>query len=1009
MDKDGNPNQEPSGTDFSRGVEENWKDVKPDFTSSVTGKSGSNNKQSTQSKDSNPAGHQDNIVSKHLNDPKIARGASQYNDIVRDLENNPADVNYTGKGKKKSKGKKGKLSASKVSVGVLVFFVILIVGGIVAVGSPLYQIGSIDYNLQESLGFTGTVGILEKQAEHVVKDEMARGEVPDALAGKLASHGLTVGQVTASGDFVRTNVYVADADKLKDLAVLGHFEVQPEDGELAMLYDNRVIKASEFVAAVESNPVMYAEFSGAIEIGALYYYGEDASQAIADAGGNRSMFADWKDLGSEEKNKEQYNNTLSENINDISSVTLAGITGDDEQAVSRTENSDIAQQGNRNTTTKTLPSPDGASVMFAVENSQEVTKEEGTTETLTDTPSDSTDDSSSSSPSTPAEGSFQTEVSNDDTANTISEIAEKTKDKSPEIATKKATQLLNMLVSSVEPYLAVKSFFAIEEPIQRARITGEGPIHETMDMLYETKKLTYYDVIKKETVESEQPIIATGNFVAAVSKGKFSSAEAASFNRDRSLAVMDFTSTTAGGGNNMSSTQQNFDAILTLTGDPSTGENIITDTTVSSDGQKNSDVVLKIGRDEAADGESMKVLNQTIDLALGHSNLDLLPTIVGGQRITEGGRVVNNFVNTHSIAAMASDQDTMNAFHRETKEVIARKAEAERATKSPFDISSPYTFLGSIVHSMSSALIRNNASTGGTVIGTIADLTNSSVKDTMNSVIADGDDDSYDLTYGDNCEVAPSAANIKADIFCTAQTAISTGYMERGKDEWDNAINQEEYEMFVNTAMDRKTTVGVKSVEACERWREKHSIPIISKLSGIFGGYEACSRSGLENLLSQNGITQASDSGSLADLEAVATGAYYTFSNDNANKEKALELAGYALYDQVSSLLENRTSRAAQIRADYYATHPQDNSKVGRLASISGLSKQEVQVALDYADYLAMIARYNPANRFVFGAPVIERPAEPLIDHANQISSELYMLWHGRTEYDDLRNRIRIG
>jgi hypothetical protein len=115
------------------------------------------------------------------------------------------------------------------------------------------------------------------------------------------------------------------------------------------------------------------------------------------------------------------------------------------------------------------------------------------------------------------------------------------------------------------------------------------------------------------------------------------------------------------------------------------------------------------------------------------------------------------------------------------------------------------------------------------------------------------------------------------------------------------------------------------------------------------------------------------------------------------------------LFDQVSSLLEGGTSKASQIQDEYYAKYPKDNSREGIIARRSGLTKSEVRQALAYADYLTEIAMYNPATRYAFGGLAIEKPKQPLVEHANKVSVDLYALWHGRTEYDDLRGRIRVG
>ena len=847
------------------------------------------------------------VAAESLKNAESEAGGSFYNNgksSMQEGEENPTGFYNSGAQiqlKNKIKTKKfGKFTVAKAGAAISIVFVIALIGvAVVILGTPLFQIGNIDFNLMDALGFTPTVGILEKQAEYVVKDEMAHGKMPDELAGKLAAHGLTVGQVAANGDFVRTNVYIANVDELKDLAVLGNFQVQPSTGELAMLYDGEVITADKFVAAVESNPVMYADYSAALEIGALYYYGRDADGALSSAGVSRSVFGNWVDTGDEEKNKESYREMLEKGINKSFSLTVGGYAG-----IGGGDGSDDSDGGD---------SGGGGSFMESISGGS-------------------------------------------DASGIVNSVAEKTKDYSSDVATMKGAQLLNTVISASEPYLAAADFMAVEESLQRARIEGTGPVHETMDLLYEENEIEYGgDEVKSS-------IITTDNFVAAVSSGKYSKAEAEKFSRDRGLL---------------------------LTGMSDSG--IIRDTAMATSGQSKSEMVLGIGNQVAASQDALRVLDDSIDIALIKSNSDSLASFVGGNRIVEGGAFVNKLINTKAVGAMGSDAATVAAYHREEKEVIARKAEAERATKSPFDISSPYTFMGSVARKIANVSMQGKSgSAGGTVVGAIASLAADSARGIYNTAVADGDDDSYTMTYGDYCETVNSAADVAGDIYCTEKSTISLENMEWGKDEWGDIASETGYEEFVLAGMERQATVGVKSADVCERYKDKFNNwldDLSDKIAGFFGLYTACMR-----------------------IEDVGTGEKYAFSSSNSNSDSVKRYGAYARYDQVASLLEGRTTAAAKIREEYYAKHPQDNSVSGRLARITGLSKDEAEVALAYADYLTMIARYNPATRYAFDGAKIQRvePTELLVEHANRVAVDLYVMWHGRTEYDDLRSRVQV-
>lgn len=812
---------------------------------------------------------------------------------LRKSETSP-DSFFTGKGKQIFQGKKSKFKMNKMSLAVIVIFVALIGATVgVVVGTPIFMIGNIDFNLQDALGFTNTTAILEKQAGYVLSEQMANGEVPDRLAGDFAEHGLMVGQVTANGDFVRTNVFIANAEELKDLAVLGNFQVKPSDGELAMLYNNEIIMADEFVAAVESNPEMYAEYSDALDISARFYYSDDVNNVYNEMGLSRGAFSEWVDTGDEEKNKESFDEILDKILNKSSNL----IVGE-------------ASTGGEN-------------------------GEEGSE----------------------SDSLFETDISGKSSASEVIDSVSKGSSGS------KAAQLLNAAISASEPYLAASAFLAIEEPIQRTRIDGDGPVHEVMNMLNEENKVSYMDVESRTMKDDTNSILTTGNFVSAVSAGKYSLNEAINYSRDRAIKT----------------TQIN---------EP---YNLISNTAVSTDGQKSSKIGLPFNLGGGMNGD-LSMLEDSVDKALIQKNSDLMRSVVGGNRIVEGGSFLSNSINGSTIAAMPSDASTISAYHREVEEVMARKAEAERATKSPFDITSPYTFMGSLAHSIANVAIRNRVGSnevGSSLVGAVADLTNDSAKSIWSSVVADGKDDSYATTFGGYCDTVRSI-NVEGDIYCTAHRTISTSYMNRNSEEWKSSLSGDvddsgnvrdgsELSEFIKNGMGRKATVGVKSADVCQ-----------SSGGGFFSGV-------IRSIL-----------GACVDVNVdVANGSKYTFrEGDSAVKQ----YGGYVLYDTVSSLMNDSVSKVSAYKKKYYEEHPIDNSRAGKIARISGLTKAEAEIALNYADYLVYIAKYNPANRYAFGTDLrVEKPHDVLFEYNNRIAVDLYVMWHGNVEYNDLRNRTQVA
>ena len=116
-------------------------------------------------------------------------------------------------------------------------------------------------------------------------------------------------------------------------------------------------------------------------------------------------------------------------------------------------------------------------------------------------------------------------------------------------------------------------------------------------------------------------------------------------------------------------------------------------------------------------------------------------------------------------------------------------------------------------------------------------------------------------------------------------------------------------------------------------------------------------------------------------------------------------LASYARYDITSSIINGTRSEMATIIDDYYDKHPLDNSPEGWLARVSGLTKDEARVAINYSNYLTMIANYNPTTRYAFGGKIIEKPYKLELIDGSGVDSSIYLAWFGRVEFFDIRNR----
>ena len=868
-----------------RGMETAEKDIRPDFLQTTD----KNQEKEKKSKDAaeNLGAMEKKAVSGSKSKDSDSGSVVNKGGIGIGTENGEENSFFSGTGRAKGVGKikkgRGKFGFGKMSAGA--FIALGLVAAIAAVGSmgtPLMMIGALDYNLQRALGFSFTSAILEKQAEYITGEMLSKGQVPDGYAADLAAAGLMVGQVTAKGDFVRTNVYVADADKIKELATVSTgFQTVGSEGELSVLFDGNVTSAKDFVLAVESNPKMYAAYSKAANVSSRYYYGSNVNKVYQDMGISRDSFANWKSVGDQKLDQESFDTMLTQALDKEASTSLAGCGEKD-----CNETGSVSGVDANEVVGKTSLSAGG---------------------------------------------------------------------------TKNAAQLLNSAISSEEPYKAASAFVVIEEPIQRTRLDGDGPAHEVMSALSRRSIVTYEDVNTGEEVEREASILETDNFAAAVSWGNYSRNEANNFSRDRILYI----------------TETDDDSLLT-------------DTTIGETAGRKSDIAGKAGGG-VANNDTMDKTVDSVAIGVTEKNSDLFPSIIGGNRIIEGGSFLSNKINLRALGAMPSDEATISVYNHEAKEVLARRAEAERATLSPFDVSSPNTFLGSIVHGFAMGMMKMKSSSSATMLTrATTGLAGRSVKKIFGEAQADGNNEDYQSTFGGKCNTVNSTG-AEADLYCTQMTTVYTGMMDKDEEYWKDEMKEggseyKEYEDFVLAGMNRESTFGTKDAGVCKAYKEKHNDiieDIMDNVSSFFGIYKECDGVGND----------------------VSTGEKYTLKDDH---KKAKKYSAFTLYDTVFSMLSEGESTAQMILDEYYAKHPVDNSPSGVIARRSGMTKAEAQIALSYAEYLNEIARYDASDRYVFGSfsevPIQRR----LVSYTNRFNETIYCFWRGKVNYGDTRNQVYL-
>ena len=161
-------------------------------------------------------------------------------------------------------------------------------------------------------------------------------------------------------------------------------------------------------------------------------------------------------------------------------------------------------------------------------------------------------------------------------------------------------------------------------------------------------------------------------------------------------------------------------------------------------------------------------------------------------------------VNVGKMLAKASggtagDGDAVKSYAKLNSEILAMDREADRLSRSPFDISSPNTFLGSIMHSFAVGISKSGI--GGIIASAVGKI--------LPSVSAEDEGTLYLSNFGTDCETIGSI-NAVGSAACSEVATFDTSTLE-------DPFNNSEFMAFVeeNTEFDGgKRTVKADSVLA---------------------------------------------------------------------------------------------------------------------------------------------------------------------------------------------------
>ena len=336
------------------------------------------------------------------------------------------------------------------------------------------------------------------------------------------------------------------------------------------------------------------------------------------------------------------------------------------------------------------------------------------------------------------------------------------------------------------------------------------------------------------------------------------------------------------------------------------------------------------------------------------------------------------------------------AYRSEQEKVIAERAEYIRSTKSPFDPTSQYTFLGSIMKQIITLSTYSNKPTN--IISGLSSVVNGSILAMIPSASA-ADEITSDLIPEDDFNSScPYLASIGAygDAYCNPYIITDKTTMNTAPDVIEEAVSSQlddngqikkgsDLSKYVLYCGQRTSPFGLNDNNIANSVSEATPIdgylgyvPIVGDLVGIYNEEEKIRNMGW---ISGENCVDAS-----------------TNTNWETNKV-------YQRYVEDQRLMESMSDQQSTVSLfldKYYEEHPLDNSYEGVLARFTGQTKEDVTLALMYMDYEKYVAQYDPTDRYVFMDGFMEEEEPVFFEFEEQPTVALQQ---HEIIYADTRNR----
>lgn len=315
--------------------------------------------------------------------------------------------------------------------------------------------------------------------------------------------------------------------------------------------------------------------------------------------------------------------------------------------------------------------------------------------------------------------------------------------------------------------------------------------------------------------------------------------------------------------------------------------------------------------------------------------------IAAGNLFAFGGFQNNNRLAQNSSAYMPTTKERLRKVNQNYQESLALEASIERAERSPFDPSSPNTFIGSLIHNFNTQPLHSFASL------------KSSFSNSLNRILPtafalEGTDSYLSNTF--ECEDLPGTV---CDGFGTNFTATDFSTLDH--------INEAKYQAVLAPNLNPDGSIKddsnlAKFINFCVHRESPWGVTDANILSALqTGGIVANSIPIVDDVVDLINLTE--------DLANKKWATGENCINSSTNPYWDSEFAYYQRYIEdertKSSIDQDSQNEALAYRERYEQNHPLNNSYNGLIARYSGLSQNQVAYTLSVLKHADILANYQ--------------------------------------------------